>query len=132
MTRRLFTLDQANASLVLVRRIVGDIVKYYQQVLDCQEIMEASQQNGSREQLEMCQKDLINHVNRLQRCADELAGVGLELKDWALGIVDFPSLRDGREVRLCWQHGEESVHFWHSADADCGRRQEVGMVMAAV
>jgi len=48
----------------------------------------------------------------------ELEALGVQLKDFDRGLVDFPSLRDGKVVLLCWQLGEgEEVEWWHDMDA---------------
>ena len=47
---------------------------------------------------------------------DELHGLGGEPKDVGLGLVDFPHLRDGRLVNLCWKYGETRVGWWHGFD----------------
>ena len=48
----------------------------------------------------------------------ELEGLGVQLKDFERGLVDFPSLRDGRVVLLCWQMGEgDELEWWHDVDA---------------
>jgi hypothetical protein len=53
----------------------------------------------------------------------ELRGLEVVLRDLEKGLVDFPSLRDGREVYLCWQEGEDEIAFWHEPDAGfSGRR----------
>ena len=45
------------------------------------------------------------------------------LRDLERGLVDFPALRDGREVYLCWQEGEDEIAFWHEPEAGfAGRR----------
>jgi len=45
------------------------------------------------------------------------------LRDLDRGLVDFPSLRDGEEVLLCWRLGEEEIGFWHSLhEGFSGRR----------
>jgi hypothetical protein len=45
------------------------------------------------------------------------------LRDLERGLVDFPSLRDGEEVYLCWEEGEDEISFWHEPDAGfAGRR----------
>lgn len=45
------------------------------------------------------------------------------LRDLDRGLVDFPALREGAEVYLCWQEGEEEIGFWHEPDAGfAGRR----------
>lgn len=53
----------------------------------------------------------------------DIASLGGTTKDLGMGLVDFPHLRDGREVNLCWRHGERHVGFWHPLDGGyAGRR----------
>jgi hypothetical protein len=49
--------------------------------------------------------------------------MGCILKDINTGLVDFPTVRKGREVFLCWQHGEPEIAFWHDVDAGFAGRQ---------
>ena len=53
----------------------------------------------------------------------ELRELEVVLRDLDRGLVDFPSLRDGREVYLCWQEGEDEIGFWHEPDAGFGGRR---------
>jgi hypothetical protein len=53
----------------------------------------------------------------------KILSTGVEVKDINLGLVDFLSLRDGREVYLCWQFGEEDIRFWHDLDTGYTGRQ---------
>lgn len=53
----------------------------------------------------------------------EVHALGCEVKDPELGLIDFPSLRDGREVYLCWRLGEEQIAYWHDLQAGYGGRQ---------
>ncbi|MBX5452268.1 DUF2203 domain-containing protein [Thermogemmatispora sp.] len=63
------------------------------------------------------------YLRRLQESLAELSEFGCELKDPDMGLVDFLSLRDGREVYLCWHLGEERIKYWHPLDAGFqGRR----------
>lgn len=41
---------------------------------------------------------------------------GVVIRDIDRGLVDFPSILDGREVYLCWQLDEPSVQYWHDLD----------------
>jgi hypothetical protein len=45
------------------------------------------------------------------------------LKDIEQGLIDFPHLRDGREVYLCWRSGEKEIRYWHELDAGAVGRQ---------
>jgi hypothetical protein len=53
----------------------------------------------------------------------ELRELEVVLRDLDRGLLDFPSLRDGREVYLCWQEGEDEIGFWHEPDAGFGGRR---------
>jgi hypothetical protein len=53
----------------------------------------------------------------------ELRELEVVLRDLDRALLDFPSLRDGQEVYLCWQEGEGAIGFWHEPDAGfAGRR----------
>ena len=53
----------------------------------------------------------------------ELRELDVVLRDLDRGLLDFPSLRDGREVYLCWQEGEDAIEYWHEPEAGfAGRR----------
>ncbi len=54
---------------------------------------------------------------------ERVAGLGVEVKDLELGLVDFLSERDGRDVYLCWKLGEERVSFWHELNTGYASRQ---------
>jgi hypothetical protein len=59
----------------------------------------------------------------LQDAMAELRGLEVVLRDLDRGLLDFPSLRDGKEIYLCWQDGEEAIGFWHEPEAGfAGRR----------
>lgn len=62
-------------------------------------------------------------VAGLQRDVTELEALGCEIKDFDLGLVDFPSQREGRVVYLCWKLGEPEVAYWHERDAGYAARR---------
>jgi len=47
---------------------------------------------------------------------------GAELKDVDAGLIDFPAVRFGEPVYLCWKLGEEEVEFWHGSEGFRGRK----------
>jgi hypothetical protein len=69
------------------------------------------------------QKDLAEYIQAMQELIDELSSFGCELKDPTIGLIDFLSLRNDREVYLCWHLGEERINFWHFLDAGFAGRQ---------
>jgi hypothetical protein len=50
---------------------------------------------------------------------------GIVLRDLDRGLIDFPSLRDGREVYLCWVEGEDDIGYWHELDEGFDGRQPI-------
>lgn len=65
------------------------------------------------------------HTTRLRELARALELFGCELKDPETGLIDFLSLRNGKEVYLCWQLGEERILFWHFIDSGFAGRQSL-------
>ena len=59
----------------------------------------------------------------LRESMRELREREIVLRDLDRGLIDFPSLRDGREVYLCWEEGEPEIAYWHAPDTGfSGRR----------
>ncbi len=62
---------------------------------------------------------------RLQQGLDEASSLCIEIKDINAGLADFRTLRDGREVYLCWRMGEQSIDYWHELDTGYGGRERL-------
>ena len=66
----------------------------------------------------------VKTLYEIGKITTELNDIGIELKDYTRGLIDFPSLRNDRIVYLCWQLGEEeSIAWWHETDAGFSGRQ---------
>ena len=126
--KRRFTVAQANSTLPLVRRIVGDIVRTHGLVQRLQAEMEHAA--GAREQA-ATQSKLDESVTRLEDYLEELSDVGCELKDVQLGLIDFVGRHQSRDVYLCWKLGEEKVGYWHELNAGYAGRQPVSTLKEA-
>jgi hypothetical protein len=60
---------------------------------------------------------------RLSERGRDVAESGVIIKDLDMGLLDFPTLREGHEVYLCWRLGEERIGWWHEVDAGLSGRQ---------
>jgi len=66
----------------------------------------------------------VNTLYEIGRLTTELVELGIELKDYSRGLIDFPSIRNGRIVYLCWQLGEPPmIEYWHEIDGGFSGRQ---------
>lgn len=130
--RTLFTVASANKALPLIRAIVQDIVDLYRDVRDREQRLNSMRRGSTgkqqqddpySEEVEQVRTDLEKDIEKLEGFFEELVELGVDFKDPVMGLVDFPSMRDGQEVCLCWKLGEPAVEFWHTQDAGFQGRQ---------
>ena len=123
----LFTIEHANRTLPLVRRIVEDIVRTHltwHEVFAELELVQSVGKPGLPDPRAIAlEKKLQGIAREVDAFQEELEALGIQLKDRRMGLVDFPSELDGRPMLLCWQLGEPSVQFWHDADSGYDNRQ---------
>lgn len=115
--KKLFTPQEANRTLPLVKRIVSDINeagKELQGLAKFETIGEESPEFQKR-------------LRRMEKLIEELEELGCFYKDWnfEVGLVDFPSVIDGEHVLLCWRSDESNVRFYHSYDGGYSARQRI-------
>lgn len=120
---RYFSVAEANRALVLVRRIVLDIVRNYRAFCELHEAYQAHDTKGNVVMAEDARRQYARVTDLLAELREELDDIGCDLKDYEVGLVDFPSLRDGREILLCWKLGEDRVDYWHEVDSGFGGRR---------
>lgn len=124
---QLFTVDQANRTLPLVRKIVEDIVREHRRwqeaIVELDLLGSGPQVAQSEPRVEAIERKIQGIAREIDAFQVELEAIGIQLKDRRVGLIDFPSELDGRPVLLCWQLGEPSVQFWHDADSGFAGRQ---------
>lgn len=124
--KKFFTVEEANRALPLVSRVVADIRKQYRITMELdqayQAVVERRDDAHTPDALSDQREAALDRLNEL---VEELAEIGVELKDWESGLVDFPCLRQAREVCLCWKAGEKAVGYWHEQYAGFAGREEI-------
>jgi hypothetical protein len=120
---RLFTPEEANAILPEVRRLFAGIDRARETLRRmAPDAKRASENPGGGGVARGFQYSdaLASFIAATQ----EILSLGVEIKDFDQGLLDFPSERDGKIVYLCWRRGEESIEWWHDLDAGfAGRRR---------
>ncbi len=124
---KIFTVEEANALLPTVRNILARIQRNHKRIFafrnDAKKAAEGAEQGGG---------GLLQGLQYAKLLMDltsqtgELEALGVQLKDFDRGLVDFPSLRDGRVVLLCWQIGDgDELEWWHDVEAGFAGRSRL-------
>lgn len=120
-----FTLQQANETLDIIRPLMDEVQRIRQKILEQQpeawSAIEKSVGNGGNRTL----SKMIQDFEKLDALVHRIQDTGVLIKDINIGLLDFPALRNGREVYLCWQYGEGDIAYWHEVDAGYAGRQPI-------
>jgi hypothetical protein len=121
---KLFSIDEANELIPEVAIKLHKIKRLYAQVdglrADARSAAEASNLGGGM----VGGAAYVRSLYEIGKLTTELHSDGIQLKDYSRGLIDFPCMREGRVVLLCWQLGEaEQVEWWHEIEARFAGRQ---------
>ena len=116
---KLFTIQEANALLPSVRTILAKIQRAHRNLTkyrdEARKAADAAEHGGGGIADGVAYALVLTEMTTKM---SELEALGVQLKDFERGLIDFPSLRDGRVVLLCWQMGEgDELEWWHDVDA---------------
>jgi hypothetical protein len=126
---KIFRLEEANALLPIIRPILEQLVHrrrdhaIAQLEADVARNFELEEAGGTRalvreDQSRALRDEMLSLIERVQRH-------GCIVKDIDLGLVDFPALRGGQLVNLCWKLDEPQVAFWHATDEGFSARKSL-------
>ena len=125
-----FTLDEANQKIPWLKTRLETIASLTTEIERLRlelntDLMKASSNGHGATDLDSkgSRKKIDAMVDRLRKLAEEINDSGIILRDLERGLVDFPTLWEGREVYLCWLLGEGAVEFWHHLDDGFAGRQ---------
>lgn len=128
--KKIFTVEQANKMLPLVRRIAEDISAAYHRLVTQYRLYQdlAAERNESSdparlEEFQAMRDRVEQDKQAIVGFARELDDLGIVLKGEAEGLVDFPCIMNGRVVFLCWKLGEGEIKFWHEIEDGYRGRQ---------
>jgi hypothetical protein len=122
--RRHYTLEEARAELPWVAERLGAMRRARERLTDSQAravLAEGSTGNGGGSLGRQVGEAFVE----LQAGVADFGRRDIVLRDLDRGLIDFPSIRAGREVYLCWVDGEPDIGFWHELDAGYAGRQEL-------
>lgn len=127
---RHFTPEEANAALEevcpLVERMVAQRREHVAALERQEELERKIHGNGGGippASLAQANAEVDELARGLAALVDEIGELGAQVKDLDEGLIDFPALRRGETVLLCWRLGEDEIRYWHRVeDGFAGRR----------
>lgn len=131
----LFTPESAVRTLPLVSRIVADVVELkraWRAAVHRFDLLQVGGVKGGGESdaAAAARREAETLAGQIDACLEELAQVGCRVRDAELGLVDFPTERDGQPIMLSWQLGERDVGFWLGVDPKDRDRQPVDELLS--
>lgn len=138
MTRRAFTVEEANRTLPRVRQVLAAIRRHRAEASehgDQLQILDALWGDAVEGPGNPDHEAYVDHRSAVARIAREIErlvqrelierGIRFPVGGLEHGLVDFPTTLDGRWIYLCWRHGEREVAFWHEVDGGYRGRREI-------
>lgn len=125
---RIFTLDEAERTLPLLRRILTDLrteYRVWQDALADYELLSGGTraEEGETEELLAARRAVTDSADRISAYLLEIEAIGCLFKGFDAGLVDFYTLREDRLVFLCWRVDEDHITHWHEIEAGYSGRQ---------
>jgi hypothetical protein len=131
VAERYWSPEEAERMIPRLARIMDALVPAHREATELRERLE-----GERQRIALAGGGLVDQAawrtdteriaglkKAIQQGLEDIARLGVVTKDLGLGLVDFPHLRDGRVVNLCWKHGEERIRYWHGLDEGYAARK---------
>ena len=113
----LYTPFKANEILPQVRLRFANIMNQRNQIMELQsELSYLERQNNNHEVFFKLKNQINKSITSLYKQIEELEELGVMIKSFDEGLLDFPAIRFNEEVWLCWKIGEEEIKFWHRKD----------------
>jgi len=130
MTKRYFTVEEANTLLPELRLILHELQVRRGELEERQQGLEAIRQQASGNGYRLGGDAFLRLKHEAEFILEEcnaaikkIEALGCLLKDLQVGLIDFPAMRDGREVLLCWKPDEAEVAHWHGLTEGFGGRK---------
>jgi hypothetical protein len=119
----LYTVESATRTLPYVRAITAELRELHRSIQIATRKHDALPAASPRRN--ELRTQIREKTARLEACQAELGALGLLVKDYELGLIDFPSELEGRPIYLCWEMSEERVAHWHEPEEGYRGRRPV-------
>jgi len=119
-----YTVNEARALLPRIRKWLAELEACQERLHTLDTQVAALLKNGDDAGGEPVNQ-LIKTLAQCQRVLSEFRRRQIQVKDIRRGLLDFPALREGREVFLCWEKDEDDIEFWHDLESGYPGREKL-------
>ena len=123
MDERIFTLAEAQSLLPRLRSLLTEISKEWNYVRELNPDVQKARDKAPFDGHSRSGVEYVESVSQLMFWIHQIKDMGVLLKDADRGLCDFPYIRGGREVYLCWQLGEDQIEYWHDIETGFAGRE---------
>ena len=123
MPEKFFTVEEANRLIPRLRPLIKRAVKKRERLFAVQDEIKKARDNARHDGGSVFGAEYIILLSEFTAAVNKIEELGVLVKDFRIGLCDFPHLKDGRIIYLCWKMDEEKVRFWHEVDAGFSGRQ---------
>lgn len=120
---RTFSLSEARSLLPRLRKMLSRINSARQALVDMREEIDMAREQSELNGGSSLGPAYLKYMSAFTDQIQKVQSLGVQIKDFQKGLVDFPYEHDGRIVYLCWRTDEDEIGWWHEVDAGfAGRR----------
>ena len=120
---RIFTLAEAQALLPTLKTLLADIGEAWDRVRQLNPEVQKARDASAFDGFTKAGVDYVEAISHLMFLIQQIKDLGVLLKDAEKGLCDFPYMRLGRVVYLCWQLGEDRIEYWHDIETGFAGRE---------
>ena len=132
MRERHYTLEEANATLPWLEEVLSHMVplreRLESQQKELMSLMQHRSGNGAvshDQEIEEAERTQDDLARQLRQDLQEITDRGILVRDIVRGLVDFPSVREGQAILLCWLRGEPQIDYWHGTNEGFASRKRL-------
>ena len=123
---KIFTLEEANELIPEMRRRLQRLQQLYSAIGEMRESAKAAASSSEVGGGMKGGSGYVRSLYEVGKITTEIHDAGVQLKDYERGLIDFPTMRGGRMVLLCWQLDEgDQIEWWHDTEAGFAGRQRL-------
>jgi hypothetical protein len=123
MEERIFTLSEATSLLPRLREILGQVGEEWRRIKGLNPEIQKARDAAPYDGYSRFGVEYVNCITHLMFLLQQVKDMGVILKDVDKGLCDFPYMKQGRVVYLCWHLGEDSIEYWHDIETGFAGRE---------